>query len=50
MAHCGAGGTVPAGLLRSPELGRKGMPRKGSGERRRLKAALSEQLSGDVLR
>ncbi|XP_052054695.1 BTB/POZ domain-containing protein 8 isoform X2 [Apodemus sylvaticus] len=50
MAHCGAGGGAPAGLLRSPELGRKGMPRKGPGERRRLKAAVSEQLSSDVLR
>ncbi|XP_021066899.2 BTB/POZ domain-containing protein 8 isoform X2 [Mus pahari] len=50
MAHCGAGGAAPAGLLRSPGLGRKGLPRKGPGERRRLKAVVSEQLSRDVLR
>ncbi|XP_032772341.1 BTB/POZ domain-containing protein 8 [Rattus rattus] len=50
MAHCGAGGLAPAGLPRSPGLGRKGLPRKGSGERRRLKAVVSEQLSRDVLR
>ncbi|XP_028638226.1 BTB/POZ domain-containing protein 8 isoform X2 [Grammomys surdaster] len=50
MAHCGAGGAAPAGLLRSPGLDRKGLPRKGPGERRRLKAVVSEQLSRDVLR
>lgn len=50
MAHCGTGGAAPVGLLSSPGLGRKGLPRKGPGERRRLKAAVSEQLSRDVLR
>ncbi|XP_076403047.1 BTB/POZ domain-containing protein 8 isoform X2 [Peromyscus maniculatus bairdii] len=50
MAHCAAGGAAPAALLRSPGPGRKGPPRKGPGERRRLKAVVSEQLSRDVLR
>ncbi|XP_031193051.1 AP2-interacting clathrin-endocytosis protein isoform X3 [Mastomys coucha] len=50
MAHCGAGGAALAGFPRSPGLGTKGLPRKGPGERRRLKAAVSEQLCGDVLR
>ncbi|KAL6055277.1 hypothetical protein STEG23_002457 [Scotinomys teguina] len=50
MAHCAAGGATPVVLLRSPGLGRKGPPRKGPGERRRLKAVVSEQLSRDVLR
>uniref|UniRef100_A0A1L1SR23 BTB domain containing 8 n=1 Tax=Mus musculus TaxID=10090 RepID=A0A1L1SR23_MOUSE len=50
MAHCGAGGAAPVALLSSPGHGRKGLPRKGPGERRRLKAAVSEQLSRDVLR
>ncbi|KAL1791022.1 BTB POZ containing [Sigmodon hispidus] len=45
MAHCGEEGVaIPAGP------GRKGLPRKGPGERRRLKALVSEQLSRDVLR
>ncbi|XP_075798834.1 BTB/POZ domain-containing protein 8 [Microtus pennsylvanicus] len=50
MAHCAAGGAPPAVLPRSPGLGRKGVPRKGPGERRKLKAVVSEQLSRDVLR
>ncbi|CAO2639039.1 BTB/POZ domain-containing protein 8 [Lemmus lemmus] len=50
MAHCAAGGAPPAVLPSSPGLGRKGVPRKGPGERRKLKAVVSEQLSRDVLR
>ncbi|XP_052591640.1 BTB/POZ domain-containing protein 8 isoform X2 [Peromyscus californicus insignis] len=50
MAHCAAGGAAPAALLRSPGPDRKRPPGKGPGERRRLKAVVSEQLSRDVLR
>ncbi|XP_029416349.1 AP2-interacting clathrin-endocytosis protein isoform X2 [Nannospalax galili] len=50
MACCGAGSTAPAVPLRSPGVGSKGLQRKGPWERRRLKAAVAEQLSRDVLR
>uniref|UniRef100_A0A8C2N405 BTB/POZ domain-containing protein 8 n=1 Tax=Cricetulus griseus TaxID=10029 RepID=A0A8C2N405_CRIGR len=50
MAHCAAGGATPAVPPGSPGAGRKGLSRKGPGERRRLKTMVSEQLSRDVLR
>ncbi|XP_040589391.1 BTB/POZ domain-containing protein 8 isoform X2 [Mesocricetus auratus] len=50
MAHYAAGGATPAVPPRSPGAGRKGLSRKGPGERRRLKAVVSEQLRSDVLR
>uniref|UniRef100_A0A8C3WER2 BTB/POZ domain-containing protein 8 n=1 Tax=Catagonus wagneri TaxID=51154 RepID=A0A8C3WER2_9CETA len=50
MAGCGEGSAAPAVPPGSPGVGRKGVPRKGPCERRRLKAVVSEQLSQDLLR
>ncbi|XP_051026522.1 BTB/POZ domain-containing protein 8 [Acomys russatus] len=48
MAQGGVGGAAPAVRRRPPGPGGKGL--KAPGERRRLRAAVSEQLSRDVLR
>lgn len=45
MARCGEGGAAPVVPPGSPGVGRK-----GPCERRRLKAAVAEQLSQDLLR
>ncbi|XP_075414504.1 BTB/POZ domain-containing protein 8 isoform X1 [Tenrec ecaudatus] len=50
MARCGEGGEPPGVFLGSSGVCSKGLQRKGSWERRRLKATVSEQLRQDVLR
>uniref|UniRef100_A0A8C5VFZ0 BTB/POZ domain-containing protein 8 n=1 Tax=Microcebus murinus TaxID=30608 RepID=A0A8C5VFZ0_MICMU len=50
MARCGEASAAPVVLQGSPGACRRGLQRKGSCERRRLKALVSEQLSRDLLR